>query len=47
MLGNLCRCGGYQKIVAAVLQTAADSQAVEETGALQGAASNGRTSVDV
>jgi carbon-monoxide dehydrogenase small subunit len=47
MLGNLCRCGGYQKIVAAVLQTAADSEAVEETGALQGAASNGRTSVDV
>jgi carbon-monoxide dehydrogenase small subunit len=47
MLGNLCRCGGYQKIVAAVLQTAEDCHGVDQIGALDGAASNGKASVDV
>jgi carbon-monoxide dehydrogenase small subunit len=47
MLGNLCRCGGYQKIVAAVLHAAEDTQNVQKVGALQAAASNGRTSSDV
>ena len=47
MQGNLCRCGGYQKIVAAVLQTAGDSQQVDQLGAHDGAASTGKASVDV
>jgi carbon-monoxide dehydrogenase small subunit len=46
MLGNLCRCGGYQKIVAAVLQTAGDGGATDEAGALPGSAPTERTSVD-
>jgi carbon-monoxide dehydrogenase small subunit len=42
MQGNLCRCGGYQKIVAAVLQTAGNDQVDAH-----GATTTRKASVDV